>query len=240
MFWSFYRLGFVKSICSLDNQSMDAEEQITGVVNILDHARSVTVSGKPVFIERDKFEQYPDYEAVLEKLANEYSAIKVIQYPRMDDVDYRANIGFYPEADLRSAISYEIELLPHFDDLLAKKKGISKTETLHAIVLLSGNKVLLSLSDGTHIELKTLRTDMSPHNIMRYLISKPNEPVTRKELYPLMNTKLDVENTDLTEIARQLGFNDILKNYFFRKTTKKKLYFEPESDIPVAIIRNLK
>lgn len=79
---------------------MNAEEQITGVLNVLDHARSVTVSGQPVVIKRDSFEQYPDYEAVLEKLADEYSVLKVIQYPVMDDVDYRANIGFYPEADL--------------------------------------------------------------------------------------------------------------------------------------------
>lgn len=219
---------------------MNAQEQITGVMNLLDHARSVTVSGKPVTIKRDSFERYPDYEAVLEKLADEYSAIKIVQYPVMDDVDYRANIGFYPEADLNEAISYQIELLPKFDESVAQRKGVSQTETLKGTVLLSGNKVLLSLSDGTQKELKTFRTDMPPHNIMKHLISKPSEPITRQELYPLMNTRLNVEDIDLTEIARQLGFDDTLKDYFFRKTTNKKLYFEPEADIPLAIIATLK
>lgn len=219
---------------------MNAQEQITGVLNVLDHARSVTVSGKPVVIKRDSFEQYPDYEAVLEKLADEYSAIKVIQSPVMDDVDYRANIGFYPEADLNAATSYEIEVLPTFDELLAQRKGVTKSETLKGTVQLSGTKVILWLSDGSQKVLKTLRTDMPPHNIMKYLTSKPSEPITPQELYPLMKTKLDINDIDLTEVARQLGFTDTLKDYFFRKTTKRKLYFEPEADIPVAIIRSLK
>src|SRR5665213_687741 len=194
------------SSCSLDNQCMNAQEQITGVINVLDHARSVTISGKPIVIERDRFEQYPDYEAVLEKLADDYSAIKIVQRPAWSDIEHSINIGMYSSEVEKQAISYKIELLPQFDELLAQRKGVSKNETLHATVLLSGNKVLLSLSDGTQKKLKTFRSDMPPHNIMKHLIYKPNEPITRQELYPLMNTKLDVEDIDLTEIARQLGF----------------------------------
>jgi hypothetical protein len=219
---------------------MNAQEQITGVLNLIDHARSVTVSGKPVVIKRDTFEQYPDYEAVLEKLTDEYSAIIIVQYPTMDDVDYHANIGFYPEADLNAAISYQIDVLPKFDELVAQRKGVSLTETLKGTVLLSGNKVLLSLSDGTQKEIKNFRTDMAPHNIMKHLISRPNEPITSTEIYPLMNTKKPIERIDLTEVAREMGFDDTLKDYFFPRTTNKKLYFVPEADIPVAVVRNLK
>lgn len=211
---------------------MDAQEQITGVLNVLDHARSVTVSGKPVVIRRDSFEQYPDYEAVLEKLADEYSAIKVIQPPVMDDVDYRANVGFYPEADLNKAISYEIEVLPKFDDVLAQGKNDSQSKTLKGTVLFSDNEVSLSLSDGTQIVLSSnLRTDMPPYNFMQYINAHPKEYLTKAEVFKHLNTSKNIDEVNLTEIIRQCGFNAYLKQKFFPKTTGKKVFFQHKAEI---------
>jgi hypothetical protein len=213
---------------------MNAQEQITGVINILDHARSVTVSGKPVVIKRDDFEQYPDYEAVLEKIAKEYSAIKVIQYPVMDDVDYRANIGFYPEADLNSAISYQIEVLSNFDDLLAQRKGVLNTENLHATVLVSGNKVLLSLSDGTQIELASQRTDSAEYSFMRYVWERPKVYLKVSDIDPIEHS---FTKHNLSELARLCGFDKVLKTYFFPDTEwRKRIHFVQENDVPKAII----
>jgi len=213
---------------------MNAQEQITGVINILDNARSVTVSGKPVIIKRDSFEQYPDYEAVLEKLADEYSAIKIVQYPVMDDVDYRANIGFYPEADLNEAISYQIELLPKFDESVAQRKGVSQSETLHATVLISDNKVLLSLADNTQIVLGTQRTDSAEYSFMRYVWKRPKVYIRVSDIDPIEN---NFTEHNLSELARYCGFDSVLKTYFFPRTDwKNRIHFVQEADVPKSIL----
>jgi hypothetical protein len=213
---------------------MNAQDQITGVLNVLEHARLVTVSGKPVVIKRGSFEQYPDYEAVIEKLSDEYSAIKIVQYPVMDDVDYRANIGFYPEADLNAAISYEIEVLPEFDNLLAQRKGLSQSETLHATVLISDNKVLLSLSDNTQIVLGTQRTDSAAYSFMRYVWKRPKVYIRVSEIDPIEN---NFTEHNLSELARYCGFDSVLKTYFFPRTDwKNRIHFVNEADVPKTIL----
>lgn len=215
---------------------MNAQEQITGVLNVLDHARSVTVSGRPVVIKRDSFEQYPDYEAVLEKLADEYLAIKIIQYPTMDDVDYSVNIGFARDAELNDAISYHIEVLPKFDELVAQRKGVSLTETLKGTVLLSGNKVLLSLSDGTQRELASQKTDSPQFAFMRYVTTKPKVYIKVSDIDP---NEHNFTQHDMSELARKCGFNSVLKKYFFPDTDwQKRIHFVPEADLPKAILEN--
>jgi len=211
---------------------MNAQEQITGVLNVLDHARSVTVSGKPVVIKRDSFEVYPDYEAVLEKLADEYSAIKIIQYPTMDEVDHRASVGFYSDAYLNERISYQIEVLPQFDELIAQRKSLSDTVPLTGTVLFSDNVVELHLSDNTQIVLsKELRTDMPPYNFMSLVNNRPKEYLTKAEVFKHLNIDKNIDEVNLTEIIRQCGFNAYLKQKFFPKTTGKKVFFQHKAEI---------
>lgn len=217
---------------------MTAEEQIEGVLRVIDHARAVSVAGKPVTIERDKFEQYPDYEAILTKLEFELAVINIKGYPVLDDVDYRIEIGFRPEAVLKAEISYVIEVLPEFDNVLNDKAAASDEQFIQATVSMPDREVFLLLANNKSISLRRLKTDLLPHRFMRLVTSNPGVTFRRAELLKKLGLPED-SGVDFTELARNSGFNDKeLKGYFFKGTTHDKVRFMPTANIPYKVVSN--
>lgn len=223
--------------CRLHNVNMTPEEQILGVMQIIDNAREVTTTNFPVSIERDKFDDYPDYEPILEKLEWEFNAISINQYPKIDEVDYRASVGFVDDKQLKNDFSYKLTINPKFNEVLNKYIDSAQTKLTETQLILSDNSIVAMFPSGESVHIKKLRTDQGTYNFMQYLFTHQNKDI------PLSVIQTEVEGCksriDLTELVRNCGFDKTLKSYFFPGTTKRKVHFVSRASIPSDIVSKL-
>lgn len=217
------------------NVGMTSDEQILGVLQVIDRAKAVTMTAIPVTIERDRFSDYPDYEPILEKLEWDFDAISINQYPKIDDVDYHASVGFVDESILKNDYSYKLTIKPKFDELLKQYQAISNSVDSKVTVLtLNGPTIVAILPDGAKVEIKKLRTDSGTYNFMKYMFMNQGKYVP----ISVIQTEVDgcQSRKDLTELVRNCGFSRELKGHFFNGTTKYKVHFNSRASIPRDIV----
>lgn len=223
--------------CQIHNINMTPNEQILGVLQVINSVRAVTAVGSPILIERDRFSAHQDYESILEKLEWDYDAISINQYPKIDGVTYHTSVGFADESKLKNDYSYRLTIKPLFSEVLKKYQSISSATNSYTILTLDGTNIVAIFPDGKKRIIKKLRTDLGTFNFMRYIFIHQNKDI------PISVIQTEVKGCksreDLTELVRNCGFDKVLKSYFFEGTTKRKVRFTSQASVPSDIVTQL-
>ncbi len=162
-------------------------------------------------------QNFPFWEVVLtsELILNDIKTIKI----GLELIENRGGTVPYVKVallrDVRKS-SHEISLTKHRAILLIKK------------VNLKTRKLIAQLDNGEEFILSgSLRTDLAPQSLMKYLIDNPGKS------FDIDFIRKSVEGCEyirsLSETLRQCGFDAKLKEHFFDECAHKKVQLKSES-----------
>ncbi len=104
------------------------------------------------------------------------------------------------------------------------------TPTVTAEVKFIDKKVTIWIDGMGSILIKRISRDGAPANFLRYLESHQNEMLG---LYKIQtDVKKCSKKNNLTELARQCGFNAKLKELFFTRCEAKRIVYSQTTDMP--------
>lgn len=152
-------------------------------------------------------------------------------------LDHRAEIismGY----DQRKDGLYEASSQPFIEYRFTDKKLLqwlkaphnTSTEVLEAnspashgarVILDDKGFVRVKLDNDTEYQIKKLRYEGAPYNFLRYVLDNPNKSMDITEIHDRVRDCRSKQ--DMTELVRQCGFNETLKESFFVGTTRQKV-----------------
>jgi len=98
---------------------MNTEQQINEVIRIIHDEWKLNVENKPFFLNPDKLQHCPDYEAILIKLQKQCGIIAIKQKPNkhnMSDADIYLAEDEVGKSNINKYLSYSILVQPDFQD----------------------------------------------------------------------------------------------------------------------------
>lgn len=107
-------------------------------------------------------------------------------------------------------------------------------KALQSRVTMGEKSVCIMLPNGTKHPLKPIRFEGAQYNFMQYVLANPDRSIDITEIHDRVagcKTK-----PDMTELARECGFDKGLKRAFFPGTSAGKVYFKPVADLSSAQI----
>jgi hypothetical protein len=99
-------------------------------------------------------------------------------------------------------------------------------------VLVEDNgQVYISIEGYEPFIIKSLSLDGAFYGFMNYVYKHSGEPIDRQRLIDYVSAIHDTPSHRITELARNSGFDSVLKDYFFRGTTSQAVVFTKQKDI---------
>lgn len=130
--------------------------------------------------------------------------------------------GTVPRAEVKLVRS--LDLLPV--DMVTRQNNRRLARIVIARNSSVTHSVFIEVEGGyRHLVSESLRTDMGPYSLLRYLINNPGEVVTR-DFAARRIQNCSVQN--LSDVVRQAGFDRNLKNLFFEVSAKDKVQLKKE------------
>lgn len=144
------------------------------------------------------------------------------------------NIGYFSEInDINNYID-----VPYAEIEIINKDILQNNDTKQNVGRFRANLILKNISSSQHdlfLEVenhgiyclkKSLKTDLSPHALLMYLLSHRGEKISLKEARIRIESFDRVKN--LSEVLRQCGFNQELKSLFFDISTKTSVQIKKD------------